>query len=137
MASLNQLTMLGNLTRDPETKYLASGTCVAEFGIAVNERVKKGNDWVDEPCFIDVTLFGKQAEVAGEYLSKGASVLITGRLKYEQWEKEGVKRSKHKFVGDRMQMVGGKRGEHDQTRDESPSEYQQAPAKVEAEADPF
>ena len=126
-ASFNQVTLLGNLTRDPETKYLQSGTCVAELGMAINDRVKRGDEWTDEICFVDVTLFGRTAEVAGEYLSKGSQVLISGRLKFEQWEKDGQKRSKLKVVGDKLQMVGSRRGEHDQTREERPAEQSQAP----------
>ena len=127
MASFNQVTLLGNITRDIEVRFLQSGTAVCDLGLAVNDRVKKGDQWVDEATFVDVTLFGKQAEVAGEYLSKGSAVLIAGRLKLEQWEKDGQKRSKLKVIGEKMQMLGGRRGEHDQTREESPQEFSQAP----------
>lgn len=110
MASFNRVVLVGNLTRDPEkVRYLSSGTAVTDIGLAVNDRVKKGNDWVDEPTFVDITLWGRTAEVACEYLTKGAPVLIEGRLKYEQWEtNEGQKRSKLKVVGEKLQMLGGK-----------------------------
>ena len=110
MASYNRVILVGNLTRDPELRYIPSGTAVTDIGLAVNDRVKKGNDWVDETTFVDVTLWARTAEVANEYLSKGSSVLIEGRLKLEQWEKDGQKRSKMKVVADKMQMLGSRSG---------------------------
>jgi single-strand DNA-binding protein len=111
MASFNRVILLGNLTRDVEVKYLQSGMAVAEIGMAVNDRRKnQAGEWVDEVTFVDVTLWGRTAEVAGEYLSKGSPVLIEGRLKLDQWETDGQKRSKLKVVGERMQMVGSKGG---------------------------
>jgi len=101
---------MGNLTRDPELRYIPSGTAVSEIGLAVNDRVKKNNEWVDEVTFVDVTLWARTAEVANEYLSKGSSVLIEGRLKLDMWEKDGQKRSKLRVVADKMQMVGSKGG---------------------------
>ncbi len=110
-ASFNKVVLLGNLTRDPELRYLPSGTAVSEIGLAVNDRIKRDGQWVDEATFVDVTLWGRTAEVANEYLSKGSSVLIEGRLKLDSWEnKEGEKRSKLKVVCERMQMVGPKGG---------------------------
>lgn len=108
MASFNRVTLLGNLTRDPELKYIPSGTAVAEVGLAVNERVKKGNEWVDEVHYFDVVLWGKTAEAAANYLNKGSQMLVDGRLRFEQWEKDGKKHSKVKVVGERMQMLGSK-----------------------------
>ena len=110
MASYNRVVLVGNLTRDPELRYIPSGTAVTEIGLAVNDRVKKGDQWVDETTFVDVTLWARTAEVANEYLSKGSSILIEGRLKLDQWEKDGQKRSKLRVVADKMQMLGG-RGE--------------------------
>lgn len=110
MASYNRVVLLGNLTRDPELRYIPSGTAVSEIGLAVNDRVKKNDQWVDETTFVDVTLWGRTAEVANEYLSKGSSILIEGRLKLDTWEKEGQKRSKLRVVADKMQMVGGRGG---------------------------
>ncbi len=108
MASFNRVILVGNLTRDPELRYIPSGTAVSEIGLAVNDRVKKNDQWVDETTFVDVTLWGRTAEVANEYLSKGSSVLIEGRLKLDSWEKDGQKRSKLRVVGEKMQMLGGK-----------------------------
>ena len=98
MASFNRVILVGNLTRDPELRYIPSGTAVSEIGLAVNDRVKRGDQWVDETTFVDVTLWGRTAEVANEYLSKGAPVLIEGRLKLDSWEKDGQKRSKLRVV---------------------------------------
>jgi single-strand DNA-binding protein len=110
MASFNRVILLGNLTRDPELRYIPSGTAVTEIGLAVNDRRKGANgEWIDETTFVDVTLWGRTAEVATEYLSKGSPVLIEGRLKLDSWQdKEGQKRSKLRVVCDRMQMLGAK-----------------------------
>src|SRR5262245_11663983 len=110
MASFNRVILVGNLTRDPELRYIPSGTPVSEIGLAVNERIKRNEQWVEETVFVDVTLWGRTAEVANEYLSKGSPVLIEGRLKLDTWEKDGQKFSKLKVIGERMQMLGG-RGE--------------------------
>lgn len=110
MASYNRVVLVGNLTRDPELRYIPSGTAVSEIGLAVNDRVKKGDQWVDETTFVDVTLWARTAEVANQYLTKGSSILIEGRLKLDMWEKDGQKRSKLRVVADKMQMLGG-RGE--------------------------
>lgn len=109
MASFNRVILVGNLTRDPELKYIPSGMAVSEVGLAVNNRRKNAQgEWVEETTFVDVTLWGRTAEVASEYLSKGSSVLIEGRLKLDTWEKEGKKQSKLRVVGEQMQMLGSK-----------------------------
>ena len=110
MASYNRVILVGNLTRDPELRYIPSGTAVSDIGLAVNDRIKRGDQWVDEATFVDVTLWGRTAEIANEYLSKGAPVLIEGRLKLERWEKDGQKHSKLKVIGERLQMLGGREG---------------------------
>ena len=110
MASFNRVVLVGNLTRDPELRYIASGTAVSDIGLAVNDRVKRNDQWVDETTFVDITLWGRTAEIANEYLSKGAPVLIEGRLKLDRWEKDGQKHSKLKVIGERLQMLGGKEG---------------------------
>ncbi|QDU37110.1 Single-stranded DNA-binding protein [Maioricimonas rarisocia] len=114
MANYNKVILVGNLTRDPEVRYTPSGTAVAEVGLAVNRTWfdRQSNEKKEETTFVDVTLWGRQAEVAGEYLSRGRSVLIEGRLQLDTWEdrETGKKRSKLKVVGENMQMLGG-RGE--------------------------
>jgi single-strand DNA-binding protein len=108
MASFNRVVLVGNLTRDPELRYIPSGTAVSDIGLAVNDRVKRGDQWVDEATFVDITLWGRTAEIANEYLSKGSPVLIEGRLKLDRWEKDGQKHSKLKVVGERLQMLGSR-----------------------------
>ncbi len=110
MSSFNRVILVGGLTRDPEVKYLQSGTAVCEIGLAINEREKKGNEWVESTTFVDVTLWNRTAEVASEFCRKGSSVLIEGRLKLDSWEKDGKKQYKLKVIGERMQMLGGKPG---------------------------
>ena len=110
MASYNRVIVMGNLTRDPEVRYLPSGQAVCDLGVAVNERVKKDNEWVDQPTFLDVTFWEKQAETAGQYLRKGNPVLVEGKLRQESWNDKntGEKRSKLKIIGDRLVLMGGK-----------------------------
>lgn len=111
MASYNRVILLGNMTRDVELKYIQSGTAVTEIGLAVNDRRKTSTgEWVDETTFVDVTLWGRTAEVAAEYLQKGSQILVEGRLKLDTWETDGQKRSKLRVVCDRMQMLGARSG---------------------------
>jgi single-strand DNA-binding protein len=114
MASFNKVILVGNLTRDPEVRYTPGGTAVTDIGLAVNRTWfdKQSNSRKEEVTFVDITLWGRQAEVAGEYLSKGRSVLIEGRLQMDTWDDKdtGKKRSRLKVVGEQMTMLGG-RGE--------------------------
>jgi single-strand DNA-binding protein len=112
MASFNRVILMGNLTRDIEVRYLQSGMAVADIGLAVNDRRKnqQTGEWIEEVTFVDITLWGRTAEVAGEYLGKGSPIFIEGRLKLDQWEKDGQKHSKLKVIGERMQMIGSKGG---------------------------
>lgn len=110
MASYNRVVLVGNLTRDVELRFTPQGTAVTDISMAVNERVKRNDQWVEEANFFDITLWGRTAEVAGEYLSKGSSILIEGRLKLDRWEQEGQKRSKIKIIGEKMQMLGSRGG---------------------------
>ncbi len=124
MASFNRVILMGNLTRDPETKYLPNGSAVGSISLAVNRTWfdKATNAKKEEVTFVDVTLWGRDAEVAGEYLAKGRAVLIEGRLTMDTWDDKatGQKRSKLKVTAERLVMVGGK-GE----KSESPQEVQQ------------
>ena len=111
MASFNKVILMGNLTRDPEVRYTQGGTAVSEIGLAVNDKRKDAKgEWVEETTFVDCTLWGRTAEIAGEYLGKGSSVLVEGRLKLDSWEKDGQKRSKLRVVAENMRMLGGKGG---------------------------
>ena len=112
MASYNRVILVGNLTRDPQVRYIASGKAVCEIGLAVSHQWfdKQSNTRKEETTFVDITLWGRTAEVAGEYLSKGRPVLIEGRLQLDQWQDKttGDKRSKLRVVCDSMQMLGSR-----------------------------
>ena len=109
--SINRVVISGNLTRDPEVRSTASGTSVMKLGIAVNERVKKGDQWEDYPNFIECTMFGKRAEGVSKYLSKGSKVAIEGHLRYSQWEKDGQKRSKLEVIVDEIELMSGQQSQ--------------------------
>lgn len=107
MASFNRVVLLGNLTADPEVRYTASELAIVDVGVAVNERVKRGGEYVDEVSYLDVTFFGRTAEVAGEYLTKGSPALIEGRLKQERWQTDdGQRRSRVKVIAERLTLLG-------------------------------
>ncbi len=113
MASLNKVFMIGNLTRDPELRYVPSGTPVATFGLAVNRTfITQNKEKKDEVCFVRVVVFGKQAESCSQYLTKGRPVFIEGRLQYRTWEQDGQKRNSLDIVAERVQFLGspGKQG---------------------------
>ena len=112
MASYNRIILVGNLTRDPQVSYTPANTAVCKFGIATNRK------WTDregspreDTCFVDCTVFGKSAETFNQYMSKGRSVLLEGRLHFNQWTTpEGDKRSKHEVVVDNFTFLGGAGG---------------------------
>ena len=107
MANYNRVILAGNLTRDPEVKYLQSGTAVCDMSIAINRKFKTSSgELQEEICFVDITVWGKQAEYCGQYLQKGRSVLVEGRLKLDRWEKDGQKHSRLSVVADRVQFLG-------------------------------
>ena len=127
MASLNKVILIGNLTRDPEIRYTPKGSAVCDLGLAVNRRyTTESGERQEEVTFLDVVLWGKQAELAGQYLHKGRSVFIEDRLQMDTWEDKasGQKRSKIKIVSENMQFIdskgggggprGGGGGEHDE-----------------------
>lgn len=109
MASYNRVILVGNMTRDPDLRYTPSGMPVCEIGLAINDRRRTPEgEWIEDTTFIDVTLWAKQAETCNQYLSKGSPVLIEGRLKMDQWEQDGQKRSRLRVVGEKMQMLGSR-----------------------------
>ena len=111
MASFNRVILLGNLTRDIELRYTTTGMAIGDVGIAVNDRRKnQAGEWIDEATFVDVKFFGRTAEIAGEYLSKGSPIHLEGRLKLDTWEKDGQKRSKLYVIVEHMQLIGSKPG---------------------------
>lgn len=111
MAGFNKVILVGHLMRNPELRYTPSGTPVASFGMASNRRFKQGDDLKEEVLFIDVVVFGKQAENGAQYLSKGSQALIEGRLQQRRWETEdGQKRSKHEVVAERLVYLSKREG---------------------------
>ncbi len=107
MVAYNRVILAGNLTPDPEIRYLPSGVSVASFSLAINFRYKSNNELKEEVSFFDVVVFGKLGENCAEYLAKGRPVLVEGRLRQRRWEQEGVKRSKIEIVADGVQVLGG------------------------------
>ncbi len=110
MASVNKVILIGNLGADPELRYTPSGSAVADLGLAVNRKYKAQDGTLkDEVCYVNLTAWGRTAENAAEYLSKGRPVFVEGRLKFDQWEsKEGEKRSKLSVVIERLQFLGSR-----------------------------
>jgi single-strand DNA-binding protein len=111
MANLNRVLLIGNLTRDPEVRYTPKGTAVTEIGLAVN-RIYSGEDGEkkEETTFVDVTLWARQAEIAGQYLKKGRPVFIEGRLQLDSWDDKqtGQKRSRLRVVAENLQLLGSR-----------------------------
>jgi single-strand DNA-binding protein len=142
MASYNRVILMGNLTRDPQLRYLPNQTAVVDIGLAVNHRYRtsSGEDR-EEVMFIDCTAFGKQAEVINQYCQKGRPLLVEGRLKLDTWDDKqtGQKRSKHKITIDNFQLIGSRQdaqsggGNYDEGGDAPP---QRAPARGPAAARP-
>ncbi len=111
MASYNRVILMGNLTRDPEMKYIPSGTAVTNFGLAMNDRYtdRQTGEQKENTCFVDIEAWGRQAEIANEYLSKGRPVFIEGALKFDSWETEdGSKRNRLSVRAFRIQFIGGR-----------------------------
>jgi single-strand DNA-binding protein len=131
----NKIILIGNLTRDPELRYTPQGTSVCNFGIAVNRRYKQGDEVKEEVTFINVVVFGKQADTCGQYLNKGSAVLIEGRLQERRWETEdGQKRSRHEVVAQNIRFLSRKQGAADL---EAGSGAEAAPPDETSELEPF
>jgi single-strand DNA-binding protein len=130
-ANFNRVILMGNLTRDPEIRYLPSGSAVADFGMAINRkyRTKDGQEG-EETCFVDVSAWGRQGEVVAQYVSKGSPLFVEGRLKLDQWEKDGQKRSKLTVVAERVQLMSSPRGSGGEFQDNSAPATQGAPATM-------
>ena len=125
MANFNKVMLMGNLPRDPELRYTASGSAVAGFGLAVNRKYKQGDEWKDDVCFVDITAWGKQGENCAEYLSKGRPVFVEGYLKFSTWESDGQKRNKLEVVANSVQFLGSRgdsQGDASTTQDAVSSE---------------
>lgn len=121
MASLNKFMGIGNLTRDPEVRYMPNGEAVANLSIAINENYKdKSGNKVEKAEFVNVVMYRKLAEIAGEYLKKGSSVYIEGKLQTRKWEKDGVTRYSTEIIADSMQMLGGNGGNAQTSKENAP-----------------
>ena len=129
MANLNKVMLIGNITRDPELKYTPKGTAVTDIGLAVNRTFSAENgDKREETTFIDVTLWGRTAEVVNQYCKKGSPLFIEGRLQLDSWDDKqtGQKRSKLRVVGESIQLLGSRQGGGPAghgPEDESPRRY--------------
>lgn len=111
MANLNKVMLIGNLTRDPEVRYTPKGTAVTDIGMAINRNYSTDDgDKREETTFVDITFWGRQAEVLGQYMKKGRPLYIEGRLQLDSWDDKntGQKRSKLKVVGENFQFLGGR-----------------------------
>ena len=124
----NKVILVGNLTRDIELRYLPSGTAIGSTGIATNRKYKNQmGEQKEEVCFIDITFFGRTAEIANQYLKKGSKILVEGRLKFDQWiDQSGQKRSKHSIIVESLQMLGTNKYPENETNKSKPTgNYQQ------------
>lgn len=113
MANLNKVQLIGNVTRDPEIKYTPKGSAVIDLGLAINRFYSSDNgEKREETTYVDVTLWGRQAEVAAQYCKKGRSIYIEGRLQLDSWDDKtsGQKRTRLRVVGENMQLLGPRPG---------------------------
>ncbi len=110
MGDLAVATVVGRLTRDAELKYTNSGQAICSFSVATNSRVKKGDQWVDEPNYWDIDLWGKKAESVNQYLTKGKLVAVNGDMRQDKWEKDGQQRMKVRINANDVQLIGGGQG---------------------------
>ncbi|MGA0059040.1 MAG: single-stranded DNA-binding protein [Planctomycetota bacterium] len=110
MANFNKVILLGNLTRDPEVRQVGGGQSVAKLGMAVNRTFTVNGEKREETCYVDLTAWGRQAEILAQYAGKGRPLMIEGRLQYSQWEDKatGQKRNKLEVVIENFQFVGGR-----------------------------
>jgi single-strand DNA-binding protein len=107
MNDLNQIMLIGRLTKDAELRFTATNMALCKFRLASTQRSKKESGWVDEPFFIDVALWGKSAEAVHKYLVKGKQVAVSGQLREDRWEKEGQARSRWEINASGVQLLGG------------------------------
>ncbi len=139
MASLNKVLLMGNLTRDPDLKYTQGGMAICALGLAVNRRFQgRDGQEQEETCFVDIDVFGKQAESCKNYLQKGSPALIEGRLRLDQWEdrQSGERRSRLKVTAERVQFLGGpgRGGSFNDDQQQQQAEHQDAPPRAAAPA---
>ena len=107
MADVNRVILIGRCSRDAELKYTSGGMAISNIALAVNRRVKKGDQWTEEVSFFEVTLWGKTAEGLSKYLLKGKPIAVEGELRQERWQKDGQSRSKVVISASNIQLLGG------------------------------
>ncbi len=110
MADVNHVVLIGRLTRDAELKYTANGMAICKFSLALNSRHKKGEEWVEESHFFDITLMGKSGEAINQYLIKGKQIAVEGELRQDRWEQDGQKRTRVYVFANNVQLLGGGAG---------------------------
>jgi len=124
---------IGRLTKDAELRYTSGGLAISKFSIACNSRAKKGDQWIDEASFFEVSVFGKSAETLNQYLTKGKQIAVQGRMKQERWEKDGQNHSKIVINADSVQLLGG-----DKNTQGSGSDARNSPSRApESDSDGF
>jgi len=128
MASVNKVILIGNLTKEVELRYMPNQDAVANFSIAINETWKdKAGNKQEKTEFVNIVMYRKLAEIAGEYLKKGAPVYIEGKLQTRKWEKDGVTRYSTEVIADSMQMLGSKSDNYAQGDSNTPAKQNNAP----------
>ena len=137
MAYLNRVFLIGNLTRDAEIKYIPSGKAVADLNMAINRKYRTASgEFKEETCYVGVVVWERQAETAGEYLKKGSAIMVEGSLRYEQWEKDGEKKSRLRVNADRIQFLDRLKRTVEPNQPAEERQRQDAPAAENAPAAP-
>ena len=137
MASVNKVILIGNLTKDPELRYTPSGTAIASFTVACNEKYKdKNGEWQEQAEFINVQVWNKTAENCEIYLHKGSQVYIEGKIKTEVWERDGVKHYTTKVVAAAVQFLGGKK-DGDKPKDHKTQRHESSEPTIPEDDIPF
>jgi single-strand DNA-binding protein len=139
MANVNKVILIGNVTRDPEVKFTSKGSAVTDIGLAINRNYTLDNgEKREETTFVDVELWGRLAEIAGEYAKKGRPIYIEGRLRMDTWEDKasGQKRSRMKVVGENLQLLGGRAGGSGPSEEGGHESYDSAPVAPRRSAPP-
>ena len=127
MASLNQVVLAGNVTKDIELRYSTKGTAVANLTLAISEKRKVGEEWKEETAFVDVNVWGSLAERCSQFLSKGKGAVVTGKLMTEKWEKDGKNYSKLSVLANNVQFLWGREGETSAPQRSKPPEQKPEP----------
>jgi single-strand DNA-binding protein len=128
---INMVVLVGRLTRDPEMRYTSTGLALCRFSLAVNRKKRSGDNWVDEVSFVDISIWGRQAEALNNYLNKGKQVAVQGELRQSRWEQDGQKRSRIEVVANNVQLLGDPSSQSGGARPAQPSSkpaYNRQPA---------